>query len=83
MCDRNTAVSYVIKPASDPLVTYTLTNYNDAVDPAYTNLYDVNQTGLNIKLASGDSSPISTAGLYVINLNNATKTGAKLTVVRK
>ena len=85
MCNRQTAVSYVIKPASDPLGTYTITNYNDVVASSYTNLYDVNQTGLFIKIAQGNAAipPISTAGLYVINPSNTTKTGAKLIIVRK
>src|SRR6218665_2145346 len=85
MCNRNTAVSYVVKPASDSLRTDTITNYNDVVSPAYTNLYYVNQTGLFIKIAQGNAAilPISTAGLYIINTNNEKKTGANLIVVRK
>ncbi len=83
MCNRNTAVSYAIRPAADPLSTYRITNYDDVVTPSYTSLYGVNQTGLIIKIASGNSSPFPTAGLYLVNPNNATKTGAKLIVVRK
>ena len=82
ICNRDVAVSYYIKPASDPLGFYRITNYDDVVDPAYTSLYGVNQTGLIIKTAQGNP-PISTAGLYIINPSNVTRTGAKLIVVRK
>ena len=83
ICNRDVAVSYAIKSASDPLGTYTITNYNDVVAPAYTSLYGVNQTGLIIKTASESSYPFSTAGLYLVNPNNATRNGSKLVVVRK
>lgn len=84
-CNRNTNVSYVVKPTTDPLGTYKITNYDEMVTTTLQNLYAVNQTGLIIKTAQGNATipPISTAGLYVINPNATNKVGAKLVVVRE
>lgn len=80
-------VSWTVKPTTDELGTYTITNYNNVVAPAYTNLFGVDSSSLIVKTAQGAatiSTNLSTAGLYIILINGSTtKFGAKLTVVRK
>lgn len=86
MCNSPTTVSWTVRSTTAETNAYRITNYNDIVVPAYADLYGVNSFGLIIKIAQGNATipPISTAGLYVIQINAySTQFGAKLTVVRK
>ena len=77
-------VKWTVKPTSDELDTFTISNFGGYRDPTLTALYDVNQTGLIVKDATTNGNPIATAGLYIGQCaNNPNKTGAKLLVVRK
>ena len=85
MCNSVVKVSWNLKPASDEISTYTLTNYDDVVAAPYTNLFGVNSSSLLIKKAQGSATipPISTAGLYLIRIGGVNMYGAQLTVIRK
>jgi len=86
VCNSPTKVSWEFKPTTDEIERFNIAFYSDVVAPLYSDLFDVNQTGLVIKTAQGKTTipPVSTAGLYVINYPNSTRNaGAKLLVVRK
>jgi len=86
ICNSPTKVSWVLKPTTDEIHNFNITNYDDVVEPKYSSLFEVNLTGLVIKIAQGTTAkpPISTAGLYVICYPHSdNKVGAKLLVVRK
>ena len=77
-------VKWTVKPTSDELNTYTISDFGGSRNPAFTGLYDVNKAGLIIKNATTNGNPISTAGLYIGQCaNNPNRTGAKLLVIRK
>ena len=77
-------MKWTVKPTSDEISTYTISYLGGYKDPTLTGLYDVNQTGLIIKDATTNGTPISTAGLYIGQCaNNPDRTGAKLLVVRE
>jgi len=87
ICNSPTKVSWVLKPTSDELSNNIITNYNDVVKASYANLFAVNSTGLIIKTAQATAkvAPMSTAGLYGVNINGSSTTqyGAKVVVVCK
>ena len=81
-----TGVSLKIKPTSDELGTYTISDYGGYRDSILTGLFYLNHSGLVILNATTTEygGPISTAGLYLAQCeNDDVRRGAKLLVVRK
>ena len=78
-------VSWKIKPNSDELSTYTISNYSGYRDPTLSGLFYLNQSGLVILNATTTDygGPISTTGLYYTQCeSDGIMTGAKLLVIR-
>ena len=79
-----TGVSWKIKPTTEELDTYTISNYNGYMDPSLTGLFYPNKSGLVVLNATSNGNPISTSGLYIAQCSSdGVRAGAKLLVVRE
>ena|SRR6218665_3620866 len=87
LTDDPNNVQWTMKPSSDELDTFTISNYGGYRDPTLTGLFYPNQSGLvilNATTVPNGEGPISTSGLYIAQCDNdGMRTGAKLIVVRK
>lgn len=80
------AVRWAVIPTSDELGPYQLTSSDCTIYQRLEGLYNVNRSDLIIRnsTTSENGQLITTAGLYIAECyESGTKTGAKLTVVRK
>jgi len=82
----DTGTAWTVRPSSDPITPYKITNYSDVVNPTLTGSYAIDETGLIVLEATGNKTGglMSTAGEYTVEFANSTnKIAVKLVVVRK
>src|SRR6218665_530564 len=76
-----------IIPTTDEFGSYQISDYDGYRDASLTGLFYLNESGLviiNATTSPNDEGPISTSGLYIVDLKtNGNRTGAKLLVVRE
>ena len=82
----DTGTAWTVRPSSDPITPYQITNYSDVVNRTLAGSYAIDETGLMVLEATGNKTGavMSTAGEYTVEFANSTnKIAVKLVVVRK
>lgn len=81
------STAWSVRPISNVVTPYQITNFTDVVSPTLSGLYAINETGLIVRNATttnATGASISTAGIYTVQFPNITNyIAAKLVVIRK
>lgn len=79
------AERWAVRPVTNVTMELQITNYTDGVNPDFTGLYAINQSGLIIRNTTTNStgSPLATAGLYSVYFPDGNRTMVKVLVIRK